>query len=139
MITDKDLEIFGYYEMVDAYPTKKCTYMEMVEEFRVTMGQDRDPNMSVNLIDEEYKEWNKTWDFPDSSNNADELKELADLVYVIFGYANSMGWDLDEAIQRVHSNNMERCVWPDGKVYKREDGKILKRPDAKKVDLSDLV
>ena len=68
-----------------------------------------------------------------------ELKELADLVYVCYGYANACGYDLDEAIRRVHENNVGRCVQPDGSIKRREDGKILKNEDYPKVDLGDLV
>lgn len=143
MLSGDDLEAFGYYDMVDAYPPEKKTYMEMVEEFRTTMGQEKDPVMSLKLVLEEYCEF---WDLAEEEHRGykpldkvSTLKELADLVYVIFGYANAMGWDLDKAVCRVHENNMERCVWPDGQVRKREDGKVLKNPAAKKVDLSDLV
>jgi predicted HAD superfamily Cof-like phosphohydrolase len=68
-----------------------------------------------------------------------ELKELADLTYVIFGYARVRGWNLLEAVSRVHENNMGRCVQPDGSIKRREDGKVLKNPDYPAVDLSDLV
>jgi len=50
-----------------------------------------------------------------------------------------MGYDLDEAIRRVHKNNVERCIQADGTVRRRQDGKILKRTDAPKVNLEDLV
>jgi len=46
---------------------------------------------------------------------------------------------LDEAVRRLHQNNMRRCVWPDGSIKRREDGKILRNPDAPKIDLSDLI
>ena len=36
------------------------------------------------------------------------LKELADLVYVTYGYAATYGWDLDEAFRRVHASNMSK-------------------------------
>jgi predicted HAD superfamily Cof-like phosphohydrolase len=67
------------------------------------------------------------------------LKELSDLVYVVFGLANAKGWDLMEAVRRVHANNMGRCMQPDGSVKRREDGKIIKNKDYPAVDLSDLV
>jgi len=64
---------------------------------------------------------------------------LADLVYVIYGFANAKGWDLDEAIRRVHVNNLGRCIQPDGTIQRRVDGKILKNKDYPKVNLEDLV
>lgn len=67
------------------------------------------------------------------------LKELADLVYVTYGYAATFGMDLDEALKRVHENNMGRMYQDDGTIKRREDGKIIKNPSYPKVDLSDLV
>ena len=71
-------------------------------------------------------------------NKADCLKELADLVYVCFQYAENMGWDLDEALDRVHQSNMTK-LGEDGKPIRREDGKVLKGPNYKAPDLTDLV
>jgi len=61
------------------------------------------------------------------------LKELADLVYVCYQYAES----IDEALDRVHKSNMSKLD-KDGKPIYREDGKVLKGPDYKPPDLSDL-
>jgi predicted HAD superfamily Cof-like phosphohydrolase len=65
------------------------------------------------------------------------LKELADLVYVVYGTAVAFGWDLDEAVERVHQSNMSKLV--DGEPIKRADGKVLKGPDYVEPDLEDLV
>ena len=65
------------------------------------------------------------------------LKELADLVYVCFQYAAAAGWELDEALDRVHQSNLSKLV--DGKPLKREDGKVLKGPNYKPPTLIDLV
>jgi predicted HAD superfamily Cof-like phosphohydrolase len=65
------------------------------------------------------------------------LKELADLVYVCFQFAAAAGWELDEALDRVHESNMSKLV--DGKPLKREDGKVLKGPNYKPPYLEDLV
>jgi predicted HAD superfamily Cof-like phosphohydrolase len=68
---------------------------------------------------------------------AECLKELADLVYVCFQFAAAAGWELDEALDRVHQSNMSKLV--DGKPLKREDGKVLKGPNYKPPYLTDLV
>tara|TARA_Y100001963_G_scaffold105477_1_gene145643 strand:- start:152 stop:532 length:381 start_codon:yes stop_codon:yes gene_type:complete len=65
------------------------------------------------------------------------LKELADLVYVCYQYAENQGWFLDEALDRVHKSNMSK-LGEDGKPIYREDGKVLKGPGYKPPDLSDL-
>jgi predicted HAD superfamily Cof-like phosphohydrolase len=130
------------------------TPLEMVREFASVMGQPLDQKFSTNessasteeiaalnallflrekLISEEFLE------FVEASKPEYILKELSDLVYVCYGYAATFGWDMDEAVRRVHQNNMERCVWPDGEIRRREDGKVLKNSDAAKIDLKDLV
>jgi predicted HAD superfamily Cof-like phosphohydrolase len=122
--------------------------MSMVKKFAEVMGQEPNPSLSESLIDEEYEEWS----FESSLQSGEvakhyaqkydpvaELKELSDLVYVIYGYANVRGWDLDEAVRRVHENNIGRCIQPDGSIQRREDGKILKNKDFPKVELGDLV
>jgi len=66
------------------------------------------------------------------------LKELADLVYVCYQYAENLGWLLDEALNRVHISNMSKLD-EDGKPIYRDDGKVLKGPNYKPPDLSDLI
>ena len=66
------------------------------------------------------------------------LKELADLVYVCYQYAENMGWSLDEALDRVHKSNMSNLD-EDGKPIYREDGKVLKGPNYKPPSLTDLI
>ena len=66
------------------------------------------------------------------------LKELADLVYVCYQYAENMGWDLDEAMHRVHESNMSKLDNEGNPIY-REDGKVLKGPNYQPPNLADLV
>jgi hypothetical protein len=110
------------------------TVTDMVTEFAALTGQTPNPELYEKLIAEEYDEWSK--EFDDAHN---ELKELSDLVYVCYGYAKAKGWNLEEAIRRVHRNNVGRCLQPDGTVKRREDGKILKNPNFPKVDLKDCL
>jgi len=60
-------------------------------------------------------------------------------VYVTFGYARAMGYDLETAVQRVHENNLGRCIQPDGTIQRRVDGKIIKNENYERVYLEDLV
>jgi NTP pyrophosphatase (non-canonical NTP hydrolase) len=71
-------------------------------------------------------------------NSADCLKELADLVYVCYQYAANLGWDLDEALDRVHKSNMSKLDDNGNPIY-REDGKVLKGPNYQPPNLTDLV
>ena len=72
------------------------------------------------------------------NHQEDCLKELADLVYVCYQYAENMHWFLDESLNRVHESNMSK-LGEDGKPIYREDGKVLKGPGYKPPDLSDLI
>jgi NTP pyrophosphatase (non-canonical NTP hydrolase) len=97
--------------------------------------------LQKNLIVEEFKEFleaegmlfRNNLSYPEAA-----LKELADLVYVCFQYAANMGWDLDEALHRVHESNMSKLD-KEGKPIRREDGKILKGPNYKPPNLIDLI
>ena len=96
----------------------------------------------LNLISEEYAELNEacitaiTY-IQNKQARVECLKELADVVYVAFQFAAAAGWELDEALDRVHQSNMSKLV--DGKPLKREDGKVLKGPNYKPPYLEDLV
>ena len=92
------------------------------------------------LIVEEFKEFLEAEGmlFRESDElHQNALKELADLVYVCYQYAENMGWFLDEALDRVHKSNMSK-LGEDGKPIYREDGKVLKGPNYKLPNLSDL-
>jgi predicted HAD superfamily Cof-like phosphohydrolase len=92
------------------------------------------------LIVEEFKEFLEAESlFRDSPPlKADALKELADLVYVCYQYAENMRWDLDEALRRVHLSNLSKLDENDQPIY-RADGKVLKGPNYKPPYLEDLV
>ena len=136
MITEHDLQAFGYWSHETQEPQKTPT--EMVKEYAKTSGQKPDAGLYAALIEEEFKEWFREF-LVVGSQKVDELKELADLLYVIYGYANAEGWDVEEALRRVHENNMGRMYQPDGTIKRRADGKIEKNKAYPKVDLSDLV
>ena len=87
------------------------------------------------LIDEEWSEFHEAFHHESEAN---QLNELADLVYVCFQYAASQDWDLDEAMRRVHAANMSK-LGEDGRPIFRGDGKVLKGPNFKKAVFNDLV
>ena len=94
-----------------------------------------------NLIVEEFKEFLEAEEMLFRNNiefPAEALKELADLVYVCYQYAENMGWFLDEALDREHQSNMSK-LGKDGKPIYREDGKVLKGPDYEPPTLMDLI
>ena len=125
---------------------KKTFISEQAKEFRtkynLKSSQDRTTrSCQKNLIVEEFKEFLESEgslfrDHPNSQQEA--LKELADLVYVCYQYAENMNWFLDEALNRVHESNMSKLD-EDGKPIYREDGKVLKGPNYKLPNLTDLI
>ncbi len=124
---------------------KKSFLSNQAKEFRlkyeIRNSQSRGKrSYQKNLIVEEFKEFLEAdgFLFRHGQNVQEEcLKELADLVYVCYQYAENMGWFLDEALNRVHESNMSKLD-EDGKPIYREDGKVLKGPNYKPPDLSDL-
>ena len=97
-------------------------------------------NCQKEIIIEEFKEFLEAEGFlfrHGKNYPAEALKELADLVYVCYQYAENMGWFLDEALDRVHKSNMSKLD-EDGNPIYREDGKVLKGPDYKPPNLDDL-
>jgi hypothetical protein len=62
---------------------------------------------------------------------------LSNLIYCIYGYAISMGWDLNEAFKRVHESNMSK-VDNNGKPIFNASGKVMKGPNYKPPCLKDL-
>jgi predicted HAD superfamily Cof-like phosphohydrolase len=112
--------------------------LDQAEQFRqaynlTTSGSARGTQKS--LIDEEWSEFHEAYHHEPDEN---QLKELADLVYVCFQYAASQDWDLDEAMRRVHKSNMSK-LGEDGKPIYRGDGKVLKGPNYAPPQLGDLI
>ena len=121
--------------------TQHCKNQSLSDQaihFRTSYGiQNSTENrtMQLDLIDEEYHEFRNAF-YNEPYEN--ELKELADLVYVCFQYAENMEWDLEEALHRVHKSNMSK-LGLDGKPIRRADGKVLKGPDYREPDLEKFV
>lgn len=90
------------------------------------------------LISEEFNEFEDEYNCElEGGLLTDQLKELADLVFVCYQYAAARGWDLDTAMRRVFESNMSKLV--DGKPLRRADGKVLKGPNYQPPILDDLV
>ena len=107
-------------------------------EFRSAYGVKNSTDnrtMQRDLIVEEYHEFRNAF-YNERYEN--ELKELADLVYVCFQYAENMEWDLEEALHRVHKSNMSK-LGLDGTPIRRSDGKVLKGPNYQPPVLNDLI
>ena len=144
-------------ELVERNPNgtlrRTSIYYDAVKAFTVAMGQpvgeeisDLDNadllKMRAKLIEEETKEviqetlWEDAFGVP-KVDKLELTKELADLLYVIYGMAVTFGLPIDEVFCRVHRSNMSK-LGDDGKPVYREDGKVLKGPNYEKPNLDDL-
>jgi predicted HAD superfamily Cof-like phosphohydrolase len=74
--------------------------------------------LRVRLIEEEFDELKEAMAGGDLAAVA---KEMADLLYVVYGTAVSYGIDMDPVFREVHRSNMSKVGG-----YKREDGKWVK-------------
>lgn len=138
---------------------EKMTNFEKVQEFHRVFSVDNDPQiptvptpnlarLRANLVLEETKELLYELGFVigahgrlEDRNNDDPIdlqkvaKETADLLYVTYGNAASLGIPIDKVYDEVHTSNMSKLT-KDGQVLRREDGKVLKSDQYKPVDLS---
>ena len=83
-----------------------------------TVVDGRTRGLRVQLIQEEFDELKEALTAEDLSSIA---KEMADLLYVVYGTAVSYGIDMDPVFREVHRSNMSKVGG-----YKREDGKWVK-------------
>ena len=133
-------------------PRRTSVHYDAVKAFTVAMGQPVGADitaldnhdlleMRMELIDEEVEEVSQELPtyFPDGGrmDKAAITKELADLLYVTYGFAVTFGLPIDEVFERVHRSNMSK-LGDDGKPIYREDGKVLKGPNYQPPELDDL-
>ena len=124
---------------------KKTFISEQAKEFRTKYKIKNSPLRpdrirQKDLIVEEFKEFLEADGMmfrTGAQHKAECLKELADLVYVCYQYAENQRWDLDEALDRVHKSNMSKLD-EDGNPIFRKDGKVLKGPNYAPPNLEDL-
>lgn len=126
--------------------------LERVKEFMEAMGQglnlpfsSGDIDLRMDLLEEECEEVRDEVMDRDRLGylilkNNDEIdrkaltKELADVLYVTYGFGLTFGLPLQEVFEEVHRSNMSK-LGDDGKPIYREDGKVLKGPNYKAPNL----
>lgn len=96
-------------------------------------------NLRLELIREE---WQELQDAYEEQDFVEVVDALADMIYVIYGFANGIGVDLNAVLQEVHRSNMTKLDSEGNPIF-REDGKIIKselfeQPQIQKIlDLQD--
>src|SRR4051812_18958550 len=102
--------------------------LNFVKQFNAAMDIDkRTPETNrgvyIKLLEEEYEEWlEEAYTIGNKKAPDKELKELCDMMYIIIGYAETQGWDLLTAFNRVHNSNMTKLD-SDGRPLRNEAGK----------------
>ena len=124
---------------------------DMVKEFHNKFGIKQaalndvlTQDLRLNLIREElnevedelcpYDESTGTITFPDIVKSR-LAKELADLLYVVYGTAVTFDIPIDKVFHLVHKSNMSK-LGSDGKPVYRKDGKVTKGSNYQPPDLS---
>jgi predicted HAD superfamily Cof-like phosphohydrolase len=113
----------------------------MVEEFHhkfgiaaqgtpIDLGEET-KRLRVRLIQEEFDELKESMAGGDLAAVA---KEMADLLYVVYGTAVSYGIDMDPVFREVHRSNMSKVGG-----YKREDGKWVKPATYSPADIEPIL
>ena len=98
---------------------------------RPTLPNDSTQQLRVRLIQEEFDELQEAMHARDLPNIA---KELADLLYVVYGTAVSCGIDMEPVFNEVHRSNMSKVGG-----HKREDGKWVKPPTYSPAEIAPLL
>ena len=138
-------------ELQNAYSWRHATFEErrqtpgeMLREFHevylCTIGTEDDFNgpeqeMRMDLMREEMKELEGARDAHDL---IEYLDALADIVYIAYGNALHLGYNLDPILEEVHRSNMSK-LGEDGKPIYREDGKVLKGPNYSPPDIAGVI
>lgn len=123
---------------------------DVVSYFNKTMGQPDNVEMTpellafrFKLIAEEYVEVRDefaiamTEPVVSVKTKARLTKELADLLYVVYGAAATFGIPITAAFQRVHQSNLSKLD-DEGKPVYREDGKVVKGPNYRPPNMESL-
>lgn len=87
--------------------------------------------LRARLIQEEFDELQEAMH---SKNLPAIAKELADLLYVVYGTAVSLGIDMEPVFKEVHRSNMSKVGG-----HKREDGKWVKPPTYSPANLETIL
>ena len=116
---------------------------EQARQFRAAFGVENHPDkrtLQFSLIEEEYAEFCEAYHRYNETGEgaADCLKEAGDVVYVFFQFCANEGWQLRQALLRIHVSKMSK-LGADGRPVRREDGKVLKSVHYKPPYLNDLV
>lgn len=70
-------------------------------------GDENKAPVYINLIEEEYNEWQQALK---DGNDVEELDALVDMIWVIVGRAHTKGYNLFGAMDEVHNSNFSKFI-----------------------------
>jgi predicted HAD superfamily Cof-like phosphohydrolase len=130
----------GYMDGREIRSKKKMTNYEKVQAFHMKYDllwneyprylHPEDALFRVRLMMEELAELTEAIVMKPSK---DVAKELADLLYVVYGTAVAAGIDIDKVFDKVHKSNMTKSTKKD------PGGKIIKGDDYVPVDMATIL
>lgn len=91
--------------------------------------------LKLKLIREEVQE---LADAEEVDDLVETIDALADIIYVIYGYAQALGVNLDHFVAEVHSSNMTK-LGDDGEPIYDEFGKVQKGPNYVEPDIAGVL
>ena len=116
------------------HPNQSQSMMYQLSEFHTTFGHPQD----APYLDDHIRALRKRLIKEESEELLEALENEDDLLYVTFGLADTYGWNVDVAFNRVHTSNMSKLDG-EGNVLRDEGNKILKSENYEAPILSDLV
>lgn len=112
---------------------------QLVSEFMEKFGQLPNTLPFQDLLDLRYRLIKEEFEeLVFATDHEQRLDALADLLYVVYGTAIVLDYDIDGAFREVHRSNMSK-LGADGKPMYRNDGKVLKGPNYSKPNLKPFV
>ena len=112
--TAKGVDVTDEQSMVEEFHRKFDIAIQAIP----TDLTEETKRLRARLIQEEFDELKESMA---NSNLSSVAKELADLLYVVYGTAVSYGIDMEPVFREVHRSNLSKVGG-----YKRDDGKWVK-------------
>lgn len=103
-------------------------YLLIAEEFAELTGALYGPEAEEDIQKEIMRVMAASYNTDYRADTVEAADALADLVYVVYGFALETGIPLDTVLLEVQRSNLSK-LGEDGKPVRRKDGKILKGPN----------
>lgn len=121
-LAEYSLPLGPFEQVLEFHQIFKPDHIGLFSEIDCKFVGNEDLELKLRLVTEEYEELVEAFN---ENDTVEVVDALADLIYVINGFAIYLGIDLDEVVSVVHRSNMTKLDENGDPIY-RDDGKILK-------------